>query len=172
MIQTKQNQVNTKTHWFCSNELRLNSSLEAWVSWRVLPKSEGYRTRTLECYPLRTLETWIQSSPIQVKNLEPRGAATFPELHSKSVQSWAHRSGLIVPWAEFLFETYVCLCSPILDIWYIGLCVPISLKAILWEKKGIQSLAVPALSLKKALFMVPYSFSQVPNYNFKLYQIG
>lgn len=102
-IQTKQNQVKTKTHWFCSNELRL-------ISWglgllkRVLPKSKGYRTRTLECYTLRTLETWIQSSPIQVKNLEPRGAATFPKLHSTSMQSWAQRSGLPCPGQSSFFD--------------------------------------------------------------------
>lgn len=36
------------------------------------------------------------------------------------------------------------LCSPILGIWYISLCI-ISLKATLWKTKGIWSLEIPAL---------------------------
>lgn len=145
----KQNQVKTETHWFCSNELRFNSLTQGLgLLKRVLPPSEGYRIRTLECYTLRTLETWIQSSPIQMKNLEPRGAATFPKLHSKSVRGWAQSSGLTMPWAELISEI-IRLCSPILDIWYIGLCVFISLKAILWKEKGIWSLAVPALTYER-----------------------
>lgn len=127
------------------------------------PMSEDHGIRTWECYTLRTSETCIQLFPIQMKKLEPRRAATFPKLHSKSKLSWAQSPGLTAPWAELPSELQVSIQSNLGHVVYWPLCH-------FTKGNTVREKRSPALG--KRLCYGTYSFSQVPNHNFRLHPTG
>lgn len=133
---------------FCSNELRHNSLMGGLTLLKeVLLKSEGHRVRSLECYAFKDIRDLYSTLYFRWKNWSPeekRLLKTAQQINAElgSECRAYHTLGRAPFWV-------IGLCSPILGIWYISLCIIISLKVMSWEKKGISSLKILALPYER-----------------------
>lgn len=137
-----------KKHSFCSNELRHNSLMGGLTLLKgVLPKSEGHRVRSLECYAFKDIRYLYSTLYFRWKNWSPE-EKRLPKTAQRISAELDSEFRAYHPLGRAPFWV-IGLCSPILGIWYISLCIIVSLKAISWEKKGISSLKILALPYER-----------------------
>lgn len=123
-------------------------SWEAWLSLREFYLSLKVTELGLwNAMPLRTLETYIQLSISDEKNWSPE-EKRLPKTAQRISAELDSEFRAYHPLGRAPFWV-IGLCSPILGIWYISLCIIVSLKAISWEKKGISSLKILALPYER-----------------------